>query len=94
MRDRGLLGAKEKVRTWPGVEFAASTLGWPEAFVPFMFTAGADVVAERAFEVGWSPQWNQRRFLENIGSEVEDVLESGKAKSGLAESMRKAAGGA
>lgn len=47
----------------------------------------ADIVADNAFKVGWKPMWDKARFLENIDDEILNVLELGKAKSSLIDSL-------
>lgn len=51
----------------------------------------ANIVVDNAFKLGWKPTWDKARFLENIDDEVVSVLELGKAKSSLIDSLHQAA---
>ncbi len=53
----------------------------------------AHIIADNAFKLGWKPSWDKARFLENIDDEVAAVLELGKAKSSLVDSLILAAKG-
>jgi hypothetical protein len=46
-----------------------------------------DLVSENARRLGWKPVWNKERFLENIYGEIDAVVELGKAKSSLIDSL-------
>lgn len=46
-----------------------------------------NIVAENDKKIGWSPLWNRERFLERIDDEVAAVVELGKAKSSLIDSL-------
>lgn len=43
--------------------------------------------ATRPQSIGWKPEWNKERFLKNVDVEIEDVIELGKAKSSLIDSL-------
>lgn len=47
----------------------------------------ANIVVDNAFKLGWKPTWDKARFFENIDNEVVSVLELGKAKSSLIDSL-------
>tara|TARA_R110002033_G_scaffold111606_2_gene157107 strand:- start:363 stop:545 length:183 start_codon:yes stop_codon:yes gene_type:complete len=47
----------------------------------------ASIIADNAFKLGWKPSWDKTRFLDNIDDEVVSVLELGKAKSSLVDSL-------
>ena len=47
--------------------------------------------AEKGQKIGWKPEWNRERFLQNVDDEIEAVLELGKAKSSLIDSLFAAA---
>lgn len=47
----------------------------------------ASIIADNAFKLGWNPSWDKTRFLDNIDDEVASVLELGKAKSSLVDSL-------
>jgi hypothetical protein len=49
---------------------------------------------DNAYKIGWKPKSDTARFLENIDDEVASVLELGKAKSSLIESLHAAAASA
>lgn len=50
-------------------------------------------MAELPLRIGWKPEWSKERFLENIDGEIDAVLEHGKAKSSLIDSLFRAASG-
>jgi hypothetical protein len=52
-----------------------------------------NMVAEIPRTIGWRPAWTKEQFFENIGGEIDAVLELGKAKSGLIDSLFSAAQG-
>lgn len=45
------------------------------------------IIAETAKSIGWKPVWDKEKFFEEIDSEVWDVIELGKAKSSLMDSL-------
>ena len=45
------------------------------------------MIAERPRSIGWVPKWTEDLFLQNIDDEVQAVLDLGKAKSGLIDSL-------
>jgi hypothetical protein len=49
------------------------------------------MVAEIPRKIGWRPAWSKDRFFDNIDDEIDAVLELGKAKSGLIDSLFRAA---
>lgn len=51
------------------------------------------MTADRAFGIGWEPQWTKTRFLESIDEQVQDILDLGEAKSSLVDSLFAAARG-
>lgn len=53
----------------------------------------ASIIADNAFKSGWKPTWDKTRFLDNIDDEIVSVLELGKAKSSLVDSLFLAAKG-
>lgn len=74
MHARGLVDSPN-AEIWPSYDQAADEYGFPRAFVRAMGAASGDIVAEKPFELGWKPQWNEKKFLESIDQEVQDVLE-------------------
>ena len=40
-----------------------------------MCYVSGDLIAINAYKLGWKPQWDEQRFLDGIGQEVEDALE-------------------
>lgn len=46
-----------------------------------------NIVCERVYNIGWKPNWNAERFLQNIDDEIEAVLELDRAKSSLIDSL-------
>jgi hypothetical protein len=53
----------------------------------------ANIVAHTESRLGWNPKWKTNEFVAHIGDEVDAVVELGKAKSSLLESLRLAAQG-
>lgn len=51
------------------------------------------MVAHNEERLGWKPQWREEDFFEHIDDEVQSVVELGKAKSSLIDSLRQAAQG-
>ena len=45
------------------------------------------IVSETAGQVGWKPVWDKERFLEGIDGNIDAVIELGKAKSSLIDSL-------
>lgn len=56
-----------------------------------MYLSGQNIVDDKS-RLDWQPAWDYKRFLDNIDDEIEAVLELGKAKSSLIDSLFKAAG--
>ena len=52
-----------------------------------------NIVSENARRIGWRPTWDKDRFFQNINDEIETVVELGKAKSSLIDSLFQSAGG-
>ena len=52
-----------------------------------------NIISENKRRLGWKPVWNKDRFLQNIDDEIEAVLELGKAKSSLIDSLFESARG-
>ena len=50
-----------------------------------------NIISENKHRIGWNPTWNKDRFLQNIDDEIQAVLELGKAKSSLIDSLFEAA---
>ncbi|KAL3444767.1 hypothetical protein BJX65DRAFT_310568 [Aspergillus insuetus] len=82
-----------KPRIYPSDKVAADSLGVPEQFVQTLWNSGDNMVAEIPRKVGWRPAWTKERFFENFDDEIDAVLELGKAKSGLIDSLFKATQG-
>lgn len=47
----------------------------------------ANIIVDNAFKLGWKPTWDKARFFEHIDDEVISVLELGKARSSLIDSL-------
>ncbi|KAI9832678.1 MAG: hypothetical protein M1819_004263 [Sarea resinae] len=45
------------------------------------------IVSENPYRLGWKPAWSKDRFLQNVDDEIEAVLQLGKAKSSLVDSL-------
>lgn len=52
-----------------------------------------NIISEKNHRLGWKPVWNKDRFLHNIDDEIQAVLDLGKAKSSLIDSLFESAGG-
>ncbi|KAK2753263.1 hypothetical protein FQN54_007954 [Arachnomyces sp. PD_36] len=92
MKSRGLI-TDSQVQIYPNNQVAAESLGVPEPFVRVLWNSGNNLVAQIPFRIGWEPQWSKDRFYENIDDEIDAVLELGKAKSSMIDSLFKAAQG-
>jgi len=55
--------------------------------------SSANIFSENPYRIGWRPTWNKERFLLNIDDEIQAVVDLGKAKSSLIDSLFKAARG-
>ncbi|KAJ5893612.1 hypothetical protein N7495_005303 [Penicillium taxi] len=85
LKARGLI-EDSKTKIYPNDEAAAKSLGVPVQFVP-LWNSGDNIIAEIPQKMGWKPTWNNDRFLKNVGDEIDAVLELGKAKSSLVNSL-------
>ncbi|KAH7407104.1 hypothetical protein BKA64DRAFT_571722 [Cadophora sp. MPI-SDFR-AT-0126] len=90
MKARGLVASSE-TPVWTSNEVAAEATGVPPMFVDILFNSSASIIVENAFKLGWKPTWDKARFLDHIDDEVVNVLELGKAKSSLIDSLHLAA---
>ncbi|MCJ1385555.1 hypothetical protein MMC17_008678 [Xylographa soralifera] len=82
-----------KALFWPNDEAAAESLGVPVRFVQVLWNSGENIISENTYRLGWKPVWNKDRFLQNIDEEIQAVLDLGKAKSSLIDSLFEAARG-
>ncbi|KAJ5195726.1 hypothetical protein N7449_006205 [Penicillium cf. viridicatum] len=82
-----------KTKIYLNDEAAASSLGIPVPFVRPLWNSGDNIIAEIPHRIGWRPMWNKERFLQNIDDEIQAVVEHGKAKSSLIDSLFKFAAG-
>ncbi|KAL2847928.1 hypothetical protein BJX68DRAFT_239074 [Aspergillus pseudodeflectus] len=92
LKSRGL-ATDAKTQLYSSDQAAADSLGVPEQFVQTLWNSGDNMVAEIPRTIGWRPAWTKEQFFENIGGEIDAVLELGKAKSGLIDSLFSAAQG-
>ncbi|KAL2815836.1 hypothetical protein BDW59DRAFT_166649 [Aspergillus cavernicola] len=92
LKSRGLVTDTE-TRVYPNDRVAAELLGVPEQFVQTLWNSGDNIVAEVPFRIGWRPAWSKEQFFKNINDEIDAVLELGKAKSSLIDSLFRAAQG-
>ncbi|KAF2643543.1 NAD(P)-binding protein [Massarina eburnea CBS 473.64] len=90
LASRGLVTSSE-VRLWPSDQYASDALGYPLAYLNALWKSGADLSVERPRSLGWKPEWDRERFLREIDSEIEDVVELGRAKSGMMVDMHRIA---
>ena len=49
--------------------------------------SSGSIVAESATKIGWKPEWDKTRFLDNMDAEIDAVLANGEAKSSLLSSL-------
>ncbi|OAL07070.1 NAD(P)-binding protein [Phaeosphaeriaceae sp. SRC1lsM3a] len=77
--------------TWATGEDAAEALGVPRMFVQVLWNSGSNMVAHNEARLGWKPQWLQDDFYAHLDEEILSVVDLGKAKSSLIESLRQAA---
>ncbi|MCJ1432429.1 hypothetical protein MMC27_001785 [Xylographa pallens] len=87
------LVADSKTQIWPNDEAAAESLGVPVQFVQVLWNSGENIISENTPRLGWRPVWDKDRFLQNIDDEIQAVLDLGKAKSSLMDSLFEAAKG-
>ncbi|OQD60496.1 hypothetical protein PENPOL_c023G10563 [Penicillium polonicum] len=86
LKARGLI-TDSKTKVYLNDEAAASSLGIPVPFVRPLWNSGDNIIAEIPHKIGWRPMWNKERFLQNIDDEIQAVVEHGKAKSSLIDSL-------
>ncbi|KAF4987458.1 hypothetical protein FGRMN_10361 [Fusarium graminum] len=91
LKSRGLV-ADEKPDFFPSDEFAAEAVGVPVKFLGALWKSGGKFTASRPQRIGWKPEWDSAKFLDRVDDQVQDVLELGKAKSSLIDSLFIAAG--
>ncbi|MCJ1292562.1 hypothetical protein MMC34_004113 [Xylographa carneopallida] len=92
LKARNLVASSE-THVWPSDEVAAESLGVPVQFVQTLWNSGENVISENTHRLGWRPVWDKDRFLQNIDDEIQAVLDHGKAKSSLIDSLFEAAKG-
>ncbi|KAK6071487.1 nad dependent epimerase dehydratase family protein [Seiridium cupressi] len=90
LKARGLVD-DSNVATWPNDEVAAESIGVPSQFLAALWKSGGNLSATRPRSIGWKPQWTKEKFMDNIDDEITDVLDLGKAKSSLIDSLFAAA---
>ena len=88
MHARGLVN-QPTAETWPSYEKAADEYGFPRLYMRAMGSSSGDVVAEKPFELGWEPQWNEQKYLESMDQEVQDVLDLDTGKASLFDTLLK-----
>ncbi|KAI9704644.1 MAG: hypothetical protein M1820_005392 [Bogoriella megaspora] len=71
---RGLV-AEPEVDVWPSDDVAAEYLEFPRPFVRAMGTSSGEFVPVNAYELGWRPKWDEKRFMESLDDEIQAVLE-------------------
>ncbi|KNB05184.1 hypothetical protein FOXG_07534 [Fusarium oxysporum f. sp. lycopersici 4287] len=91
MKARGLVSS-DKPEVYSSDEFAAEAIDVPVEFLSALYKSGGNFTATRPQSIGWKPEWNKERFLKNVDVEIEDVIELGKAKSSLIDSLFAAVG--
>ncbi|KAF5990295.1 hypothetical protein FBULB1_122 [Fusarium bulbicola] len=91
MKARGLV-TSDKPEVYPSDEFAAEAIDVPVEFLSILYKSGGHFTATRPQSIGWKPKWNKERFLKNVDAEIGGVVELGKAKSSLVDSLFAAVG--
>ncbi|RKK76240.1 hypothetical protein BFJ69_g7126 [Fusarium oxysporum] len=91
MKARELVSS-DKPEVYPSDEFAAEAIGVPVEFLTTLYKSGSNFTATRPQSIGWKPEWDKERSLKNVDVEIEDVIELGKAKSSLIDSLFAAVG--
>ncbi|KAJ4256785.1 hypothetical protein NW762_008881 [Fusarium torreyae] len=86
------LATDEQPNIFPNDEFAAEAIGVPVQFLGPLWKNGGSFTATRPQRIGWKPEWDSARFLENVDDQIQDVLELGEAKSSLIDSLFAAVG--
>ncbi|KAF2877675.1 hypothetical protein BDV95DRAFT_602040 [Massariosphaeria phaeospora] len=82
LHERGLVSSPT-ARVWPSYDAAAKALGWPALYIKAMGTFSGELIPVNPGKVGWRPQWDEKRFLENIDEEIDAVKELDTVKSTL-----------
>ncbi|KAI1105789.1 NAD(P)-binding protein [Jackrogersella minutella] len=83
---RGLV-TEPAVQVWPSYEMAAEHLGFPALYTRGIGASSGQLVPVNAYQLGWSPKWDQKRFLESMEDEIQDVLELDTIKPTLFNSV-------
>ncbi|KAI0881295.1 NAD(P)-binding protein [Annulohypoxylon maeteangense] len=83
---RGLV-KEPKVQVWPSYDEAADQLGLPRLYVRAIGTSSGDLVPVHPYQLGWKPQWDQKRFLESMDDEIQAVLDLDTVKPTLFDSL-------
>ncbi|KAI1016791.1 hypothetical protein LB504_007046 [Fusarium proliferatum] len=86
MKARDLVSS-DKPEVYPSDEFAAEAIDLPVEFLETLYKSGGHFTATRPQSIGWKPEWDKERFLKNVDAGIEDVLELGRAKSSLIDSL-------
>ncbi|KAH7072309.1 hypothetical protein BKA63DRAFT_605181 [Paraphoma chrysanthemicola] len=92
LKARGLVTSDE-TRIWSSAEEAAEPLGVPAAFVQALWNSGENIITHNEERIGWKPIWTTEKFYARIDDEIDAVVELGKAKSSLIDSLHAAARG-
>ncbi|KAJ4258151.1 hypothetical protein NW762_008292 [Fusarium torreyae] len=72
---------------WENYDIAADNLGFPRKYIKGIGMSNGDLVPVNAHKLGWSPVWNEEKFLESIDDEIQDVLELDTVKMSLYDSL-------
>ncbi|CZR39098.1 uncharacterized protein FPRO_05710 [Fusarium proliferatum ET1] len=91
MKARELVSG-DKPEVYPSNEFAADSIDVPVEFLEVLYKSEGHFTATHPRSIVWQPQRDRERFLKNVDAEIGDVLELGKAKSSLMDSLFAAAG--
>ncbi|KAF4972347.1 hypothetical protein FSARC_1069 [Fusarium sarcochroum] len=72
---------------WENNDIAADSLGFPRLYIKGIGMSNGDLIPVNAQELGWSPAWNEEKFLDSMDDEIRDVQELDTVKMSLFDSL-------
>ncbi|KZL68076.1 nad dependent epimerase dehydratase family protein [Colletotrichum incanum] len=87
LHSRGLVKDPEP-QFWPSYDAAADELGWPRAYIRGMGASSPKLLPVNAYKLGWTPKWDESRFMESIDDEVQAALELDTGATSLYDSLK------
>ncbi|KAH7329444.1 hypothetical protein B0I35DRAFT_45103 [Stachybotrys elegans] len=76
LHEMGYIDSAE-VKTWPSKEAACKDLGIGPEVLRTALCSNTIIIPVKGETIGWKPEWNKERFLQNLKDEVKDVVELG-----------------